>query len=173
MEVSQEINPLKEIIDLEKSIKSFYIFQYIFSFITEKNKLNLIIHNKKYQASFGYDLEYYRKMSGKYKIMGNNGKGKEYEQEADILLFEGEYLNGKGIEYFYNENKIKFEGEYLNGKKIKGKKYDLYGNIILVFEGNGKGKEFIDKGKIIFEGEYLNGKRWNGKWYNPDGKEEF
>ena len=84
-----------------------------------------------------------------------------------------EKKNGKGIEYFYNENRIKFEGEYLNGKKIKGKEYDLYGNIILALEGNGKGKEFIDKGKIVFEGEYLNGKRWNGKGYNPDGKEEF
>ena len=177
MEAKQELNPLNKNIELKKSIKSIYILQYILSFITKKRKLTLILHNKNYQAYLGYDLDYYKKTSGKYKIVGNDGKGKVYELDTNILLFEGEYLNrkknGKGIEYFYNEDKIKFDGEYLNDKKIKGKEYDFSGNIILVLEENGKGKEFNYKGKILFEGEYLNGKRWNGKGYDPNDNEEF
>ena len=96
------------------------------------------------------NIEYYMKMSGRYKVGGINGNGKEYEILSDELLFEGEYKNGKrngkGKEYI-NGN-ISFEGEYLNGKR------------------HGKGKEYGFFKKVMFEGEYLNGKRWNGNFIN-------
>ena len=73
-------------------------------------------------------------------------------------------------------NYIHFKGKYIiyesNGK---GKEYNK--DNYLVFEGeylkgqrNGKGKEYYYDGKLLFEGEYLKGQR-NGKgkeydWYN-------
>ena len=91
-----------------------------------------------------------------YKKLNNiNGFGKEFTNDDDKLIFEGEYLNGKrngkGKEYNY-DGKLKFEGEYLNGKRNrKGKKYHY------------------DRGNnsyILFEGAYLNDKRWDGKGYD-------
>ena len=73
-----------------------------------------------------------------------------------------------------------FSGKYIiyeqNGK---GKEYNYDG--ILIFEGeylngerNGKGKEFDYDGKLIFEGEYLNGKRnGKGKEYCYNGQLKF
>ena len=73
-----------------------------------------------------------------------------------------------------------FSGKYIiyeqNGK---GKEYDYYGN--LEFEGeylngerNGKGKEYDYYGNLKFEGEYLNGKRnGKGKEYDYYGKLKF
>ena len=68
---------------------------------------------------------------------------------------------------FYSGRYIIYES---NGK---GKEYDAFGDD-LRFEGeylngkrNGKGKEYNEYGKLKFEGEYLNGKR-NGK-----GKEYY
>ena len=69
-----------------------------------------------------------------------------------------------------------FSGKFIiydqNGK---GKEYD-YGSK-LMYEGeyfngerNGKGKEYNDNGKLIFEGEYIKERRWNGKEYNDNGK---
>ena len=61
---------------------------------------------------------------------------------------------------FFSDRYIIFE------KNGKGKEYNKYGN--LIFEGeylngkrNGKGKEYDEYGKLKFEGEYLNGQRWN------------
>ena len=60
---------------------------------------------------------------------------------------------------FYSKKYIIFEE---NGK---GKEYDKY-NDKLKFEGeylngkrNGKGKEYDKNGELVFEGEYLNGER--------------
>ena len=36
----------------------------------------------------------YKRLSGKYKVYQENGKGMEYDQYG-CLLYEGEYLNGK------------------------------------------------------------------------------
>ena len=109
---------------------------------------------------------------GEYVNGERNGKGKEYD-ENDNLLFEGEYLNGewsKGKEYDEFGNII-FEGVFLNGKKWKGNglrngKGKEYEYDKCIFEGeylndlrNGKGKEYDYKGKLIFEGEYLNGEK--------------
>ena len=135
-----------------KGIKSSYIISKIFSNLDEIRKLNLIRHSNHFQKVLSIDIEYYMKMSGRYKVEGINGNGKEYKIGTDDLLFEGEYLNGKrhgkGKEYLHNH--LIFEGEYLNGKR------------------HGKGKEFNIFDKVIFEGEYLNGKRWNGKFINRE-----
>jgi len=99
------------------------------------------------------NIKNYKKISGKYKIGGKNGKGKVYlldfpfEEEyliwlekenyfKDKLIFEGEYLNVKGKEYDKYDGRLIFEGEYFNGKK------------------NGKGKKYNYDGKLEFEGEY-------------------
>ena len=168
------MSEIKKAIKNIEDIKSSYIIKEVFSFLYEKQKLNMIIYNKQLQNIFGVNIEDYKKISGKYKIIEKNGFGKEYKLGTNRLIFEGEYINGKrhgkGKEYYY-DGKLKFEGEYLNGKKWngKGKEY-YYCNDELKFEGeylngerNGKGKEYDDDGKIIFEGEYLNGKRVNKK----------
>jgi len=112
-------------IDL-RAIKSSYIQKQIFSFLNEKQNLKMIIYNKKLQKLCLVGIEDYKKKSGKYKIGGKNGKGKEYIINTNILIFEGEYLkgkrNGKGEEYFEN-GKLKFEGGYLNGNRWIGKEY--------------------------------------------------
>ena len=162
-------------------IKSKYILCLIFSYTGEKIKFDMIKYNKHYQKLFSIDIKDYKKLSGKLKIGGIDGYGKEYQSYN--LIFEGEYKNkkrnGKGKEYInyygglevncdsyplynsdkYNnigfkgsELKISFEGEYLNGKR------------------NGKGTEYYYNGKIKFNGEYLNGKKWNGKGYDLHGK---
>ena len=126
-----------------KDIKSKYIIKEAFSFLDEKKKLNMILYNKELKKELKVNIEYYKYISGKYKIGKKNGEGKEYNFD-DELIFEGEYLNGKrnGKGKEFNEyGEIKFEGEYLNGKR------------------NGHGKEYNYDGYLIFEGEYLNGKK--------------
>ena len=106
-------------------IKSFGIVKFIFSYLKERQKMNIILLNKKFQNKFGYSLDYYKKISGKIKIAEKNGKGKEYKDNN--LIFEGEYLNGKknGKGKEYMNNLIIFEGDYLNGKKNgQGTEYD-------------------------------------------------
>ena len=122
-----------------KNVKSFYFLKIIFSFADEKQKLELIKYNKSLQEILNITLINYKFFSGRYKEYELNGKGKEYNNYSDKLLFEGEYLNekrnGKGKEYDYDDELI-FEGEYLNGKR------------------NGKGKEYYSNDKLKFEGEF-------------------
>ena len=155
--INEFLNTRSEI-NIEKDIKSFYILQNIFSFLSEKQKLYMVIYNKQIQKKLDVDIEDYKNIVGIYKEIERDGKGKEYDISSNIILFEGEYSNGKR-----------------NGK---GKEYDSYGN--LIFEGeysngkrNGKGKEYDSYGKLRFEGEYLNGKKWNGKGYNKKGENDF
>ena len=130
-----------------REIKSSFIIKIIFSFLSEKQKLNLIIYNKEFQRILSVDIKDYERISGKYKVGEKNGKGREYIIKLNSICFEGKYLkgkrNGKGKEY-NEDGKLIFEGEYLNGKR------------------NGKGKEYNEDGKLIFEGEYFNGEK-NGK----------
>ena len=153
-----EFKNIKCEINIEKSIKSLYILKDIFSFLSENQKLNIIIYNKHIQKKLDINIQDYKRISGKYKEGEKNGKGKEYNISTNIMIFEGEYLNGKrngkGKEYNYND-KLKFGGEYLNGKR------------------NGKGKEYYYNGVLKYEGEYLNGKRWNGKGYNIKSEIDF
>jgi len=164
-------NDIKNIERIETNV-----LKKISSLLWKRKKLNLFALNKKLQDSLSINKDDYIKLKQSYKIIGENGKGKEFSLYENKIIFEGEYLNGKrngkGKEYYYYNNIIKFEGMYLKGEKISGNKYDINGNIILELE-NGKGKEFYDNGKIQFEGKYLNGKRWNGKGYNYNGQEEF
>ena len=118
METTSDISLIK--------IESYYNLEKIFSYLEERNKLDIIIYNKQIQKKLGVSIGDYINMSGKYKIGEKNGKGKEYTIKEKKLVFEGEYLNGKkngkGIEYSVNHNKMIFEGEYLNGKKMEKKK---------------------------------------------------
>ena len=154
-----------------KDIKSFYILKLILSFLSEKRKLKMIMYNKELQNSFLVNINDYKNKSGKYKIDGKNGKGKEFILNTNILIFEGEYLkgerNGKGKEY-YDDGKLKFEGEYLNGKRWNGKGYNKQGHKEFeIKNGNGKVREYSYFGDYEFEGSFLNGER-NGK-----GKEYY
>ena len=99
-----------------RDISSFYIIKNIFSFLSKKQMLNMIMSNKSLQKIFLLNIKDYKKVSGKYKIGEKNGKGKEYLINSNILIFEGEYLNrkrnGKGKEY-YDDGILIFEGLYL------------------------------------------------------------
>ena len=89
----------------------------------------------------------------------------------------------KNLQNILGINLIDFK--HLSGKYIiyeingKGKEYNF--NDELVFEGeylnekrNGKGKEYNYDGNLVFEGEYLYSKRNGiGKEYNYDGKLVF
>ena len=104
--------------------KSMYFIKRLFTFVDEKNKLDIIKYNKNMQNILDISLINYKTFSGRYILYGENGKGKEYNYKGR-LMFEGEYLNrkrnGKGKEY-NSKGKLKFEGEYLNGKRNgKGK----------------------------------------------------
>ena len=99
----------KRSVNLKKSIKSFYITKDIFSFLSEKKKLDMIRYNKRFQNKFGIDLEYFKKISGKYITWGTH----VYTLDNNIKIFEGQYYKGKktglGKEYYLN-GKLKFEG---------------------------------------------------------------
>ena len=101
--------------NIEKSIESLYIIKDIFSFLSEKQKLKIIIYNKYIQNKLDINIENYKRISKRYREGERNGKGKEYDYNGK-LLFEGEYLNGrrngKGKEYDCN-GVLKFEGDYL------------------------------------------------------------
>ena len=110
MEKIQNIKSEKYI----ESIASLYILKDIFSFLSENQKLNLIIYNKSLQKKLDINIEYYKGISWRYKEGEKNGKGKEYDISSKVTLFEGEYINGKrngeGKEYYKN-SKLKFEGK--------------------------------------------------------------
>jgi len=61
----------KEISFIE-NIKSSFIMNSLFSFLNKKQKLKLIIYNKKLQKRLGVDIKDYQKISGKY--IKKNGK---------------------------------------------------------------------------------------------------
>ena len=159
-----------------RDIKSSYIIKRIFSFLNDKQKLNMIVYNKVLQKMLLVNINIYKIISGKYKTGGKKGNGKEYIIDTNILIFEGEYLNGrrngKGREYYKN-GKLIFEGEYLNGKKWNGNGYNINGNIEFeIKDGKGNIKEFdFDDGKLKYEGEYLKGERnGKGKEFYKDGE---
>ena len=161
---------------LISSVKSSYIIRYIFSFLDEKQRLKMIIYNKTIQKNiFEINIDFYKIVSGKFKISKENGKGEEYKLNTNILIFQGNYLkgkrNGKGKEYYEN-GKLKFEGDYLNNFPITGKGYNSDGKTNFEILNN-KAKEYYQNRKLKFEGEYFNGKRWNGKGFNINGNLEY
>ena len=149
-------------INFKDLVKSKYIQELIFSFLDEKNKLDLIKYNKEIQKLLEINIDIYKEKSRSIKIGKKEGYCRIYDLDTMTLKFEGEYKNGKkngkGKEFYKNpeiyENEyilgekrgstLIFEGEYLNGKR------------------NGKGKEYGKDGKLRFEGEYKNGKKVKG-----------
>ena len=105
-----------------QKIKSEYFIKRLFVLADEKNKLDIIKYNKNMQNILDISLINYKFFSDRYIIFEKNGKGKEYDNYNDSLVFEGEYLkgkrNGKGKEYWYRY-KLRFEGEYLNDKEME------------------------------------------------------
>ena len=134
-----------------EKINCSYIISYIFSFLNDRTKLDLIKSNKQLQKIIDISIINDSIFSGKYRIIDEKGDGIEYNIFNEEIIFEGKYLkgkrNGKGKEY-NDKGKLIFEGEYLKGKK------------------NGIGIEYHNNGKIKFNGEYKEGKKWNGKAYN-------
>ena len=51
-----------------KDINSPYIIKTVFSFLYEKQKLNMMIYNKELQSLLLVDIKDYKKLIGKYKI---------------------------------------------------------------------------------------------------------
>ena len=162
------------------NVKSFLILINIFEIINYRRKLNLVFYNKYLQNKLKIDIIEFKRLSGKYLILENNGKGKEYDSYTDNLIFEGEYLNGEKLGNYkeYQDQILKLKRENIEEKRNgKVKIYDSFYEK-LIFEGefvdgkrNGKGKEYdYLNEKLIFEGEYLNDKR-NGKGIEyDDGK---
>ena len=159
-------------------IKSKYILAELFDFIQEKHKLKIISYNKEIQNVLNISLNNYRQISGRYIVLErNHGIGKEYLNDDNILIFEGEYKNmirnGKGKE-FYKNGKVQFEGEYLNGKRWKGTIYNYAG--VKEFEienGTGRIREYTINGVVIYEGDIINGNRegYGEEYYH--GKLEY
>ena len=52
-----------------EDIKSSYMIKEVFSFLYKKYKLNIIIYNKKLQKRLEVNIEDYKKISGKNKIV--------------------------------------------------------------------------------------------------------
>ena len=154
-------------------VKSNFITIKIITLLSLKKQLSLLTYNKILQQKLSFNLENYKQISQRCKIMENNESGKEYKIYTDIVIFEGGYKDGKrhgkGKEYNENNGKIKFEGEFFKGKKISGKEYDINGNVILTLE-NGKGEEYFNNGKLKFKSEYNNGKNGMEKDINIEEK---
>ena len=69
---------------------------------------------------------------------------------------------------------VKFNKNLQNKLDINLIDYKHLSGKYIIYEVNGKGKEYIYDGKLRFEGEYLNGKRnGKGKEYNYYGKTIF
>ena len=78
-----------------------------------KIKLKVIKYNKKLKDKIDIKLINYKLYSRKYIIYETKFKGKEYEEDHDNLIYEGEYLNGErnGKVKEYHLDTIIFEGE--------------------------------------------------------------
>ena len=92
------INNKEKNVNLKNSVKSIFILKKIILCLTERQKLKLIKHNKKYLDLFNINIENYKNLSGKIKIPELNGYCKVYDLKTNNLLFEGQYLNEKKVE---------------------------------------------------------------------------
>ena len=99
--------------NLKNDIKSLFIKQKIFSFMSSNNILHLFAYSKYFQNILNININDYKLKARRYIEGERNGKEKEYSLETNILLFEGEYLirkrNGKGKEY-NDDGQLIFEG---------------------------------------------------------------
>ncbi len=107
------------------NIKSIYLLKKVFSLVDEKIKLLLLNHNKKIQKKLKIDIERFKKLSQRYRIILENGICREFLINTNYLLFEGEFKDGKkhgrGYGYYYNKD-LSLDEEYLNWQKSKENK---------------------------------------------------
>ena len=66
-------------ISLIKLVKSIYIIKRTLLNLDEKKKLDILKYNKDFQKQMGFDIEYYKNISGKCKIQEKNGNAIIYE----------------------------------------------------------------------------------------------
>ena len=66
-------------VNILKLVKSNHIIKKLFSNLCEIKKLEIIKYNKNIPKQLNINIEDYKKKSGKYKIGGINGKGKEFK----------------------------------------------------------------------------------------------
>ena len=85
-------------INFKDSVKSKYIQILIFSFLNEKNKLDLVKYNLKLQKILEININTYKKISQCIKIGKGDGYCRIYDLNTMTLKFEGEYKNGKKME---------------------------------------------------------------------------
>ena len=71
-------------------IKSIDVLQQIFSYLTEKQKLKLLLYNKKLQNKLEITKKNYKNISKRYKIGERNGKGKEINYKGEEKKMEKE-----------------------------------------------------------------------------------
>jgi len=130
-----------------ENIKSPKIMRILFNNLYEERKMKLIIYNKRIQNILNISIMDYKLLSGRYIVLEENSKGKEYYLNNDSLIYEGEYLNlkrnGIGKEY-NNDGTLIYDGKYKNGKRY------------------GKGKEYNNDNILIFEGIFINNLKWKG-----------
>ena len=93
-----------------KNVKTSFFLRVLFSYMDEKQKLELIKYNKSLKVNLNISLFNYKFYSDKYIIYESDGKVKEFSIDG-FLLFEGEYLFGnmyKGImkDYCVGNNPI-------------------------------------------------------------------
>ena len=69
-----------------KNSKSIYFIKRLFTFVDEKDKLNIIKYNKNMQNILDISLINYKFFSDRYIIFEKNGKGKEYNNYNDTLI---------------------------------------------------------------------------------------
>jgi len=60
---------IKSEINIEKSIKSLYILKDIFSFLSEKQELNILIYNKNLQKKFDINIDDYKRVWKRKRIL--------------------------------------------------------------------------------------------------------
>ena len=62
-----EFDKIKYNIDLKRDIKSFHNIDKVFSFLDEKQKLEMIIYNNELQKKLGVSIQDYKDINKRYK----------------------------------------------------------------------------------------------------------
>ena len=68
--------------------------QKIFNLLNMHKKLKIIKYNSQIQNIINININTYRTYSGKFVVVYNNEKIREFSSINGELLYEGEYLNG-------------------------------------------------------------------------------
>ena len=63
----------------------------LFNHIYEENKIKIVKYKKTLQNILNITILNYKLLSGKYIILEENSKGKEYYLFNDSLIYEGEF----------------------------------------------------------------------------------